>query len=125
MLKHIETHKTNCSKTEDVYNEQGDLLFTIQYRASINDAENKFEIDYVRSHCKLDSNDPLEAYKKLLEEERNQKRAATPSLSLKQIRKTDPQWIECQKAARLLLKQGLRAQVKTLLREYNKAHTIV
>ncbi len=122
MLKHIETHKSDISKTEDVYNEKGELLFTVQYTATVNDPELKYTIDYVRAHGELGSECPLEAYKQLCEEDRIPK--IKTQESFKKDRETDPKWQECKKAARVLLKQGLRSQVKALLREYNKTKSL-
>ena len=124
MLKYIETHKSDISKTEDVYNEQGVLLFTIQYTSSQTEDEQKYVIDYVRAHTELGSESPLESYQKLCEEERvKQLSLKKEAVSAKELRETDPQWQECKKAARLLLKQGLRSQVKALLREYNNTRS--
>ena len=123
MLKHIETHKSDISKTEDVYNEKGELLFTVQYTATINDPESKYIIDYVRAHGELGADCPLEAYKKLCEESRMSKIEKTQEYSKKE-RETDPKWQECKKAARVLLRQGLRSQVKTLLRDYNQSRSL-
>ena len=125
MLKYIETHKSDISKTEDVYNEKGILLFTVQYTATKTEDESKYVIDYVRAHTELGSDCPLESYQKLCEEERLknlpiQKEVVSP----KELRETDPKWQECKKAARLLLKQGLKTQVKALLREYNKTKSL-
>lgn len=125
MLKYIETHKSDISKTEDVYNEQGVLLFTIQYTSSQTEDEQKYVIDYVRAHTELGSECPLESYQKLCEEERVKEFSLKKeAVSAKELRETDPQWQECKKAARLLLKQGLRSQVKALLREYNKTRSL-
>ena len=128
MLKRIETHKSDVSKTEDIYNENGELLFTIQYttqhNAQTNDSENKYVVDYVRAHTSFGVESPLEALREM-ELQENQKNAfQEPVLSFKDKRAQDPKWIECKKAARLLLKQGLRSQVKALLREYNKNHSM-
>ena len=128
MLKRIETHKSDISKTEDIYNENGELLFTIQYttqhNAQTNDSENKYVIDYVRAHTSFGVESPLDALREM-ELQENQKNALQESiLSFKDKRAQDPKWIECKKAARLLLKQGLRSQVKALLREYNKSQSM-
>ena len=128
MLKRIETHKSDVSKTEDIYNENGELLFTIQYttqhNAQTNDSENKYVVDYVRAHTSFGVESPLEALREM-ELQENQKNAfQEPVLSFKDKRAQDPKWIECKKAARLLLKQGLRSEVKALLREYNKNHSM-
>ena len=124
MLKYIETHKSDISKTEDVYNEQGVLLFTIQYKSSQTEDEQKYVIDYVRAHTELGSECPLESYQKLCEEERVKEFSLKKeAVSSKELREEDPKWQECKKAARLLLKQGLRSQVKALLREYNNTRS--
>ena len=128
MLKRIETHKSDVSKTEDIYNENGELLFTIQYttqhNAQTNDSENKYVVDYVRAHTSFGVESPLDALREM-ELQENQKNAFQESvLSFKDKRAQDPKWIECKKAARLLLKQGLRSQVKALLREYNKTKSL-
>lgn len=125
MLKYIETHNSDISKTEDVYDEKGILLFTIQYTSSQTEDGTKYVIDYVRAHTELGSECPLESYQKLCEEERvKQLSLKKEAVSSKELRETDPQWQECKKAARLLLKQGLRGQVKALLREYNKTRSL-
>ena len=125
MLKYIETHNSDISKTEDVYDEKGILLFTIQYTSSQTEDGTKYVIDYVRAHTELGSECPLESYKKLCEEERVKELSLKKeAVSAKELRETDPQWQECKKAARLLLKQGLRSQVKALLREYNKTRSL-
>ncbi|MBR6730098.1 MAG: hypothetical protein IKL90_01980 [Alphaproteobacteria bacterium] len=128
MLKRIETHKSDISKTEDIYNENGELLFTIQYttqhNAQTNDSENKYVIDYVRAHTSFGAESPLDALREM-ELQENQKNALQePVLSFKDKRAQDPKWIECKKAAKILLRQGLRTQVKALLREYNKSHSM-
>lgn len=128
MLKRIETHKSDISKTEDIYNEKGELLFTIQYttqhNAQTNDSENKYVIDYVRAHTSFGVESPLDALREM-ELQENQKNALQESiLSFKDKRAQDPKWIECKKAAKILLRQGLRTQVKALLREYNKSHSM-
>ena len=124
MLKYIETPKSDISKTEDVYNEQGVLLFTIQYTSSQTEDEQKYVIDYVRAHTELGSECPLESYQKLCEEERVKEFSLKKeAVSSKELREEDPKWQECKKAARLLLKQGLRSQVKALLREYNNTRS--
>ena len=128
MLKRIETHKSDISKTEDIYNENGELLFTIQYttqhNAQTNDSENKYVVDYVRAHTSFGVESPLEALREM-ELQENQKNAfQEPVLSFKDKRAQDPKWIECKKAAKILLRQGLRTQVKALLREYNKSHSM-
>ena len=122
MLQYIETHVSNISKTEDVYNENKELLFTIHYIK--NKEEKHFEIDYVRAHTSLGAEFPLETIRQM-EIQENQKNVLPERvLSLKEKRTQDPDWTECKKAAKLLLKRGLRSQVKALLREYNKTHSM-
>lgn len=101
MLKRIETHKSDVSKTEDIYNENGELLFTIQYttqhNAQTNDSENKYVIDYVRAHTSFGAESPLDALREM-ELQENQKNALQePVLSFKDKRAQDPKWIECKK----------------------------
>lgn len=119
MLKHILTHDSGYSKIEDVYDKNGILLFTVHYTRNETSQGPAFIIDYVRSHANAPSGPALEAYQTLCEEEKKLNR--TP---LKINRENDPAWRECKKAARLLLKQGLRSQVKALLREYNKTRSL-
>ena len=125
MLKYIETHKSDISKTEDVYDEKGILLFTVQYASTKTEDGTKYVIDYVRAHTELGSECPLESYQKLCEEERLKNLPIQKEIvSSKELRETDPKWQECKRAARLLLKQGLKTQVKALLREYNKTRSL-
>jgi len=59
MLRHIKTHISEISLTEDVYNEEGKLLFTVHHVKSEEDKE--YIIDYVRSHIELNQETPLDA----------------------------------------------------------------
>ncbi|MBQ8250301.1 MAG: hypothetical protein IJY92_00105 [Alphaproteobacteria bacterium] len=119
MLRHIKTHISEISLTEDVYNEEGKLLFTVHHVKSEEDKE--YIIDYVRSHIELNQETPLDAYRELCKQAL-EKEISSPktAVSLKEKRNNDPKWFECKEAAKLLLRKGMRSQVKNLLREYNR-----
>ncbi len=129
MLKYIRTSESYDCRSEDVYTEKNELLFTIHitYSSEYEDGGNRMEeyIDHVVAHFDLKGESALDAFNRIEAEEHHKDRCKHQTFLAHQKREKrnhDPIWNQRMEAARLLIKHHLKEPAKTLVREYLENH---
>lgn len=129
MLKYIRTHEAYTGRTEDVYNEKGERLFTLrttyssEYAAGGDQMEET--IESIIAHFNLKGETPLEAYMRIREEDYRKNTRQHHLERTKQMRvarESDPVWQVRTQAARLLVRQNLKEAAHLLICDYLEHH---
>lgn len=130
MLKHVRTHEAYAGRSEDVYNEKGERLFSLHlsYTLDYSAGGDQFEehITYVKAYFDLKGEDAKAAYQRISNEEEYKDRLRwlkTQSSKKRLKRESDPIWQERVQAARILSRHKLKASARFLIKDYLKTHS--
>lgn len=131
MLRHIRTYESHTGRREEIYNEQGERLFSVDFYYvpvwQMGGSKRQEYVGRVVAHCDVKGESPEIAYLRVLKEEKNKEKmrlATKQAMNKRLLREADAVWNERVQAARILSRNNLKSVARFLIQDYLNTHSV-